>query len=212
MSEEQKDRTLFLSTIMLVVIHLAGILGIHSSYRDMFLLLSPFNLLISCLLLFLNHRDFNKNFYLFCFICFTAGFFIEVLGVRTGLIFGNYKYGNTLGLKILNVPIIIGLNWLMLIYSIGMICHRLNATIIVKSLTAAAILVVLDLFIEPVAVKYGFWNWISTSPPLKNYIAWFIVSFLLLFIFNSFNFTKSNRLAQSLFIIQLVFFISLTFF
>ena len=70
-------------------------------------------------------------------------------------------------------------------------------------------LVLLDWLIEPVAVKYDFWQWTNTVVPMQNYIAWFIISALLLFIFNKFEFQKNNKLAQALYIIQLVFFASL---
>jgi putative membrane protein len=39
-----------------------------------------------------------------------AGFFIEAIGVNTGLIFGNYVYKTTLGWKFLETPLIIGVN------------------------------------------------------------------------------------------------------
>lgn len=212
MTNRQKDKTLFVSTIILVVIHLMGIMGIRSAYKDLFLLLTPFNLLISAFLLYLNHPSDNKQFYVFCSTVFSAGFLIEVLGVNTGLIFGNYSYGKTLGIKLFDVPLIIGINWLILVYSVGIISDKLNSSAILKSIVGASMLVTLDFFIEKVAVKYDFWNWNLVSVPLQNYIAWFIVSFLLLLIFNKSNFLKDNKIALPLFMIQLVFFVSLALF
>lgn len=210
MSTEQKDKTLFVTTIILVVIHLAGVIGILSSYCGLFLMLSPLNLLISTFLLFLNHKEFNRNFYIFCAISFLTGFFIEVVGVRTGMIFGDYTYDRTLGFQVFNVPVIIGVNWLMLIYSIGSILSELNSSIVIKSVLGAMMLVTLDFFIEPVAVKYNFWDWYEGTVPMQNYIAWFFVSFALLLLFYKLNFNKENRLAKALFIVQLVFFTLLT--
>ncbi|HEY0030318.1 MAG TPA: carotenoid biosynthesis protein [Bacteroidia bacterium] len=212
MSTEQKDKLLFVSTIILVVIHLAGILGIRSVYHDLFLLLSPLNLMISSFLLFLNHKDFNKHFYLFMLLCFFTGFSVEVAGVYTGQIFGEYSYGNTLGYKLLNVPVIIGLNWLMLVYSVGIICHQVKVNKYIKSLMGAGLLVILDFFIEPVAIKYDFWSWTHNQVPIQNYIAWFITAFLLLLLFNNLKFNKTNRLAKTMYIIQLVFFVLLSVF
>jgi putative membrane protein len=40
---------------------------------------------------------------------------LEVVGVKTGLIFGEYKYGSTLGIKLFEVPLIIGFNWVFVI-------------------------------------------------------------------------------------------------
>ena len=167
MSNGQKDKLLFAvpagrqaSIIALVVIHTAGIIGIHSSYRDLFLILSPLNLIICISLLFLNHKKFTQPFALFCVIVFAGGFLIEVIGVKTGIIFGNYSYGNTLGIQFLGVPLIIGINWLMLIYCVGIICNRFyNSSNLLKSMFGAIMMVFLDFFIEPVAIKYDFWSW-----------------------------------------------------
>ena len=219
MADGQKDNGLFavptrrkVSTIILIVIHLAGIIGLHSVYKDLFLMFTPFNLLLSITLLLLNHKEFNRSFYIFCFIVFLSGYFIELIGVRTGTIFGHYAYGNTLGIKLLEVPVIIGINWLILLYCIGVICNGLKFSILIKSILGALMLVILDFFIEIVAVKYDFWSWSASTPPVQNFIAWFIISFLLLLLFNALNFNKSNKLAKGLFIIQLVFFVVLALF
>ena len=135
---------LFVSTIILVIIHIVGIIGIHSPLRDLFLMLTPFNLIMCIMLLFINHSNFNKSFFLFCFITFFISFFIEVAGVFTGIVFGNYSYGKTLGLKALDVPIIIGANWMMLIYCVGMICNKIKTSVFLKSLIGSSILVIFD--------------------------------------------------------------------
>ena len=209
MSDTVNGKRLFISTLILVIVHLAGIIGINSPYRDFFLVLSPLNLLLSAMLLLWNHKRFNAATIIFLAITATAGFLVEVAGVHTHIIFGSYDYGKTLGLKLFDVPLIIGINWLMLVYCAGTIVNKLNADIFVKSLTGAALLVAMDLLIEPVAIKYDFWDWYEGTVPLRNYIAWYVVSFLLLLLFNKLQFNKENKLAQSLFIIQLIFFAAL---
>ena len=44
-------------------------------------------------------------------IAFAIGFSAELIGVHSGMLFGNYSYGNNLGLKLAEVPLIIGINW-----------------------------------------------------------------------------------------------------
>ena len=171
---------------------------------------TPLNLLLSISLLLWNHTEFNKSFFTFFVLTFLTGYFIEVVGVKTGMIFGNYSYGPTLGFKLFDVPVIIGINWLILIYIVGVIFNKLNVPGLVKSLFGAAVLTTLDFFIEVVAIKYNFWKWSNYTPPNQNFLAWFVVSFLLLLLFNSMNFSKNNKLAQGLFIIQLVFFVTLS--
>ncbi len=210
MPNGQKDKRLFVSTIILVVIHVAGIIGLQTEYKDLFLMCTPFNLLLSIGLLFWNHNDFSKSFFIFSVLIFSTGYLVEVAGVKTGMIFGHYSYGKTLGFKLLDVPVIIGINWLMLIYIIGVVFNKLNINGLFRSIFGAAALTTLDFFIEVVAIKYDFWKWSNYTPPFQNFVAWFIVSFILLLLFNSMNFKKDNKLAQGLFIIQLVFFITLS--
>ena len=217
MPNEQKDKRLFampagwqVSMAILVFMHFSGIVGIQSSFKDLFLLCTPFTLLLSITLLFWNHTEYNKSFFIFSALTFLTAYFIEVLGVKTGMIFGNYSYGNTLGIKLFDVPVLIGINWLLLIYCVGVIFNTLQVSSIIKSMFGATLLTLLDFFIETVAVKYDYWKWANDTPPIQNFISWFILSFLLLLFFNSMNFNKNNKLAHGLFIIQLVFFVTLS--
>jgi putative membrane protein len=67
-----------------------------------------------------------------------------------------------------------------------------------------------DWILEPVAIKLGFWSWLGDgSVPFFNYVSWFIISALLLFIFRLFHFNKHNYFAVHLFIIQFLFFLFL---
>lgn len=200
---------LMTATIVLVVLHLIGFIGIHSSYKALFLSLTPLNLCLSAALLFYFQEEKNKSFWLFLVFSFIAGFFIEVAGVKTGAIFGVYHYDQTLGFKLLNVPIVIGINWAMLVYSAGCILNRFQLDFFVKCTLAALLLVGLDLVMEPVAMQNGFWSWENNSIPFQNYLAWFIVSFLLVALFFSAKFNKHNPLAKTLLIIQFIFFVLL---
>ncbi len=208
---KQTDKRFWVSALILIIVHTAGIIGVHTAYRDLFLALTPVNLLLSAFLLLLNHTGFNKSFLLFIIVCYVCGYFIELLGVNTHMIFGSYIYKNTLGWKVLDIPLVIGINWLMLIYSAGVVSGKTNTSIFFKSIIGAAILVFFDCFIEPVSEKYGFWEWYEGVAPIRNYIAWFVVSFLLLCLFHSLHFNKQNKLAPVLLIIQFLFFALLCF-
>ncbi|MCW3101670.1 MAG: carotenoid biosynthesis protein [Bacteroidetes bacterium] len=204
--QEQKNKRVLVSSLALVIVHLAGIIGINSMYRELFLSLTPFNLLLSAGLLLYNHKGFNRAFLMFMLSVLLGGFLIEAAGVYSGLIFGAYWYGPALGWQLLSVPVVIGVNWLMLVYCAGTISGKLKANLVLKSAAGAALLVALDALIEQSAPTYGFWSWLNGIIPLRNYIAWFIVSFAFLCLFHSLNFHKQNRLAPVLYIIQLVFF------
>lgn len=194
------------SAAVVVITHLVGIAGFLSPYRDYFIMLTPLHLLISTGLLIANQAERNKNFFIAALIAYLVGFWIEVAGVNTGLIFGDYAYDSALGFKVLDTPLMIGVNWVMLILSVGAVFSRLNTHWIVKALISAIAMTALDYLIEPVAIVYDFWHWNSESIPLQNYLAWLITSFVLFAVYFSLRFDKENPLAVVILAMQVAFF------
>jgi putative membrane protein len=198
--------------LLLVLMHLAGGIGLaFDSSRWLFQALTPFSLWTSGLLLLLFQDKKERSFWLFAAICFLTGYFIEVLGVHTGKIFGEYSYGATLGWKPLGVPITIGLNWFVLVLCTGYLAQYLPGSRLGKSVIGAALMVAFDYLMEPPAILLDFWSWASPEIPLQNYVAWFITAFFLQLFYHFGSFRKYNFLALPLFIIQALFFLSLNF-
>src|SRR5688572_19150870 len=114
------DKKLLFSITVLVIFHAVGFWGlIFSGQPEMYQRLTPLNLLLTNFLLFLNHKKFDAAFFAFVIFTFLAGFLAEVAGVHTGVLFGYYVYGEAIGFKLWTVPLLIGLNWVMLVYSAG---------------------------------------------------------------------------------------------
>lgn len=202
--------SLRIATISIIVIHFFGALGLsYPPLRPYFQLATPLNLLITGVLLFYFHRQWNLQFYIFAAGCFSLGFLVEVAGVKTGVIFGEYSYGPTLGFKIWEVPVLIGLNWLILIYCTGMWAYQLVKNVLLRSLLGSVMMVVLDFFIEPVAVSLDFWTWEGGEIPTHNFVGWLITAFLLQFFFHLSNFKKQNALAKKVLYVEAFFFIFL---
>jgi bisanhydrobacterioruberin hydratase len=195
-----------LALFVLVVLYGVGIGGILSSSRDWFLQLTPLTLMISLGLLLLNHVRWSVDFVATLVFCLLVGFWIEVLGVHTGVVFGSYSYGATLGWSWLEVPLIISCNWLILVYCSGVLVVKLSAPVWVKALLAAGVMTILDVLIEPVAMHFDFWDWEGGSPPIRNYCAWFVVSFVLSLRFQKHRFDRVNLVGLVLLGLQFVFF------
>lgn len=215
-----------IATAIAVFFHLIGLTGILILDRDFFVQSTASNLLLSAALLVYTHTDRNKYFYFFAVVVVLVGFGAEVVGVNTGNIFGEYSYGNSLGIKWRAVPLIIGVNWFIVIYCCGICMHTFLTKIIIRVATdrkeppmvlkamsiimdGATLAVFFDWLMEPVAVKLGYWKWSGGDVPVYNYICWFIVSFLLLAVFHFSKFNKENKFAINLLLIQAMFFLVL---
>jgi putative membrane protein len=103
---------------LLIIFYTVGVVGLSiEEYRSNFLSLSFFNLALSFTLLLMGRNLHSLRLYVFIFFAFVVGVGVELIGVHTGYLFGDYAYGESLGVKFYDVPIIIGINWGMLVMS-----------------------------------------------------------------------------------------------
>jgi putative membrane protein len=192
---------------------MVGLLGILiPEYRFYFLGLSPFNLLLTLALFSLANREFDRMFVLLFSIICIVGFFVEVLGVATGAIFGVYHYGEALGMQGLNVPFIIGVNWYLLAMATYEAFHYKRIHKLMRALLSAALMTFIDVLIEPLSAKLDFWYWSENIAPLQNYIAWFVVAFLFQLIIQQFRPQVNKTAAIFVIALQIIFFTSLHLF
>jgi len=193
--------------ILLFILHLVGGVALSmDSVKSIFLALSPFNLALTFGLLIWGNDDFSFNFFKVISVLFLIGFFVEVLGVYSGLLFGEYHYGKTLGFQFLEVPLIIGVNWVLLIVSSFAVSSYFVSNSIFKVLLSSIIMVLLDLMIEPVAIRLDFWHWQAEVIPLQNYLMWFLVALLMNWILTFNRFKFNVKLGFGLLISQVLFF------
>lgn len=195
-----------LSIAILLILHIVGFLGLNSSFRPLILTLTPVNLMLSAFIIIWNTEYRNaafKTWFLFV-VCF--GYLIELAGVYTGWIFGNYYYGSVLGLTLFNVPVIIGINWFIVSYGSYSILSLTSLPIPLRILLSSLLCVLLDMLIEPVAIHLGYWYW-NGDIPVHNYIGWFFTG---LIIQTLAHYSKpklhSNPVSSVSFIIQVLFF------
>ena len=216
-----------IATGIAIFFHAIGLVGMLFTDNNFFVHSTPFNLLLSFFLLIWTHPEKNNSFYLFIGIVFIVGFLSEVVGVNTGLLFGDYHYSKILGIQLFQVPILIAVNWFIIIYCSGIGTHVLLNKVIhrvakdynepslkLKAMSVifdgASLAVLFDWLMEPVAIKLGFWTWDGDgSVPFYNYFCWLLISILLLTVFNFFNFRKENKFAVNLLLTQALFFLIL---
>ncbi|MCF8336300.1 MAG: carotenoid biosynthesis protein [Bacteroidales bacterium] len=202
-----KNKPVLVTRIFLFVIYFTGLIGISiPSLRGLYVALTPYMLLTSAGILLAFHWKWNPRFIAAILFIALAGFGVEVLGVQTGAIFGKYFYGPVLGLKIRGVPVMIALNWVMLIYCSYFIAGKLFRAALPKITITAALMVGMDFLMEPVATALDMWNWELPVPPLQNYAAWFLISFLFAGLLHVMKVKVLNPLAAYLFFFLVMFF------
>ena len=209
---QNKNSFALYSIIVIWAFQIFGAIGILFWDRQWFTSITPFTLLLYFLMLSYNDWGDRKKMFLLVFI-FLWGFASEVIGVNTGLIFGSYQYGETLGLQIANVPIVIGINWIVVTLICGTIAFRIKTSSYIKVFIAISLMLFLDFLIEPVAPKIDMWSFDhDNSPaPLSNYITWALVALPLqsYLIYNKLGF--NFYLSLNLYISQILFFAALSF-
>jgi len=200
-----------IAVAVIVIFHVVGLAGfLIPALHPYFMKMVPFHLLLMFAIIIYTYVGDVKRLLLFVSGVFLCGWLVEVLGVHTGKIFGSYYYGDTLGYKIAAVPLLMGVNWVILIFSIGQMVKGFKIrNSILASLIGAFMLITFDFFMEPVAMKFDYWQWDWHIIPLQNYIAWFIVSVILLKFYYALGLKQQKYIGAAMFASQLVFFVVL---
>ncbi|MFH0735213.1 MAG: carotenoid biosynthesis protein [bacterium] len=139
-------------------------------------------------------------------------FIAEIIGTKTGLLFGRHSYTDILGFRLIGVPVIIGLNWAIILLGVILIANKFIKNIYLAAIAIGVIIVIFDLILEPVATKLYYWSWVNNTIPLKNYITWFLMSVIASFVYNKLEIKTNAKLPIYYMAIQAVFFVLLLIF
>lgn len=196
-----------LSVIILWLFTCSALVGISLGYSDWFIPKTPLNLLIGLALLIVNIPLTTSKSRALLLIAFLVGMGVEIAGVKTGLIFGTYEYGNNLGMKVWGVPIMIGIYWAVLVIVTSQMARSIFKNIMYVSITGALLMVGLDFLMEHMAISFDFWYFEGGIAPFQNYIAWFIIALLLHMLAYRWMPKRKGVFSTHLYLNQVVFFI-----
>lgn len=190
--------------IVLLIFHAVGFYLFYNSPENV--ILTPLNLILCGFLVFLSE---SRSLTALAFVViFILGFLVELIGIKTGLLFGNYQYTDVLSQRVFGVPIIIGVNWFVIVVSSAALYFNLKLALLLKALLAGLSATLLDFIIEPVAIKYKFWIWENDTVPFYNYFCWFVFSTAFAYLYLRLA-DKQNRTAFFLYFMWVAFFIAL---
>ena len=193
---------------MLYGFYAVGIIGhVFDRTYPYMMALTPFVLLVFGLAVLLRTIGRDHKFLFWCLATHIFTFSVEALGVHSGAIFGEYYYGNTLGIKLFQVPLVIGFNWVIVVIGAIAIARRISRKNLHSALLAALFTAGFDIPLEIVAINLDYWHWTMGFAPLRNYVAWFAVAFIVALSFNYFKLETKGKVIIHYFFIQLIFFI-----
>lgn len=200
--------------IFLYIIFFVGIIGhLYDSLKNLMILLTPVTLLLAGLIvLFYSYQTSSNKFLLWAVLTYLITFILELIGVKTGMIFGEYNYGSTLGTKFFDVPLIIGFNWVFVILGSISISRLMTSNLFLSAIVSAIIALVFDFILEPVANKLDYWNWTGDIIPVQNYLAWFIIALISALGFNYLRVKVISKISIHYFLIQFIFFVTVLIF
>lgn len=181
--------------------------------RPLFLFILPLSLLFVFAAVLLHHKRWDTVFVLYGAGVMVISFFTEMAGVRTGLIFGSYTYLGSLGIKLYDTPLMIGVNWFMLTYCSAAImsyASKRSGGVIgsaVKITGGALLMLFYDFIAELVAPVMNMWEFTGTYPPVQNFVMWFVLALTFHIVLSALKIKATGKPAMALFGSQLVFFL-----
>lgn len=204
-----------LKTILLFVfIYAVGVAGIGIPLTQrIFIILIPVALLLSFIAIMLFHKSLrSRNTRFVFFTVILVSYLVEVVGVNSQVIFGKYIYGDGLGLKVFGTPLMIGINWAMLVYCSASIMERFRFPLVLQVLFASVLMILYDVILEQVAPFLDMWYWNGNTVPLQNYVVWFVLALIFHTMVKWKKVKTENPLASAIFICQFLFFVAILIF
>lgn len=200
-----------ITSLFFVIFYTVGVIGMALSFTfPLFVKLIPWALILSFgALVFFHTGKFEGKTKLIFLLIYIVAYGVEAIGVNTGQLFGHYTYGEGLGFKLVDTPLIIGINWLFLVYTTAAVVESFKVHALFKIVLASLGMLLYDIVLEQLAPKLDMWNWKNDVIPLQNYLAWFALALFFQSVLTVFRIKIKNKLALLILGCQFLFFLSL---
>ena len=192
-----------------IIFYLVGITGMTiPALHPLFIQLIPLALLLSAgYIIYFHKGGYRLRTVVAFLLIFILGMGAEIAGTNTGLVFGNYWYGSSLGIGIFSVPLMVGVNWMFMVYSSSALFHQVKIPAGLKVVSASFVMVIYDLVLEQSAPMMDMWYWENDTVPFQNYLAWFALALVFHSLLKIFRVNTGNPVAVAILICQFMFFL-----
>lgn len=177
--------------------------------RGLFVAITPLTLLCTTAAVFLFHRTWNRRTVVWFALVVVSAFLLEWRGVHDARIFGPYAYGPGLAPLVDGTPLIIGLNWLWLVYASHDLAARLARNPVWRIVAGSLLMIAYDAAMEWAAPAMRMWQFDGAYAPLRNFAVWFVVAVVYHTGFELLAIRSDNRPARALFGIQFAFLLAI---
>lgn len=184
-----------------------AVFGLSKSTEGIFIFLTVPSLVITSIILGANHIGERKKVILHFLVFSLIFYLLELVMLKLGT-FGKTYAEERLGISFLGVPFIMGISGWISVYMGVHLVKKLKMNRIKKAVIGASLLVILAALAEPVGVKLGLWKYANELNPL-NLLGYFVVYVLMIYFSRLIRFKKKNPIVGPLFLIFILFFISL---
>lgn len=192
---------------LLFILHFFGLLACNiESLQPLFYMGTPYHLILITALLLFDSSIWERTLVAYLGVVFLIGMAVEIVGVNTGLLFGNYHYTPALGVQLGGVPILIGITWASTAYACNILASMWFSKPVIKVVAAACFMVLFDVVLEQFATAVPLWQWHGGIIPLYNYVCWFLVGLFISYFFDYLKINHPNTVAPYFLLSQIIFF------
>lgn len=173
--------------------------------RSIFVSITSLSLLLVFVAAFLFNRDWRAGTVIWFLFIVLSSFFLEMEGVASGAVFGEYAYERGLAPLVKGTPLIIGFNWLFLVYASRNIIMKYTGSRTLHVVGGAALMLAYDTVLEWAAPYMEMWSFAGGYPPLRNFAVWAAAALIYHAGMELLRVQGGNAAARCLFIVQFAF-------
>ena len=141
----------------------------------------PFLLLAAVLVLVPSVVAGGRRFVLWLAAAFAFVFLLDAAGLAVPTVFGAFAFGPHLGWTCCGVPLLVTLNWVLIMNGAVCVAGRLvppalgRGRMLLRVLLSGLLAVGFDGIMEPAAIRLDYWHWPDAAgAPAGNYLVLFL--------------------------------------
>lgn len=199
--------------VLLMIVYMASMIGFTTPHQQAwYLYYTPYFLLLNAIILAVYQKNKDKSLVLFWGSTLVAGTMIEGVAAKTGALYGAYRFGESLGPLVAEIPAAMPIYWLVIVGSSAVVAAKLLPKQTVGRILLGTLLAVgLNVLVQQVAARLDFW-YLETSQLWQYILVQGLVVALLNYLFGRWQVSSDNKLAGYIYGGLLIFFGGVAFF